>query len=182
MLISTDDYEALTGETAPEDFEALLARATAIANAALRRTLQKTEHTETLRVTREGWAWTKNYPIVDSSDPRRLFFPRDRGRYRQVTYTAGYTAETAPHDLKMGLAEAVRQLAATAAARSAENGVELPGHTSGYKVGDVSISFHAIKDGKVVAADGEEIPAHLKPLAPLGSLAAELLWRYRRKV
>ncbi len=187
MLIDTDTFETITGETAPDDFTTLLARTVAIAEAGLGRVLESTEHVENLYVHEDGWVYPANYPVTAVSDPATLNATYDVEPHRfntgtytdsfyECTYTAGWTAVSAPRQLQVGLAFAISTLNTPATVSGFDADVDA------FKIGDRAETRRKVSPGAIIAADGVEIPVEQSVLAPLGSIAASSLWMFRRKV
>lgn len=182
-MIDAAFYEAVTGQEAPDDLADRIDRVLLLAGAALGKTLTEAEHTELVRVYEDGWGYVRNRPVSDAGEydfePHRIFVGRP-GRHR-VTYTAGWTEETVPDDVRTAIALGVAQLVANDKA-AAEGGLEVGADVQSYRVGDVSVTRIGADPDSVLAADGGSIPKEAKAMRALGSEAVEIFWRYRRVI
>lgn len=181
-MITADQYEAITGDTAPDNFETRRDFAIRKLEAALGRKLRSAERTEVHRVTYDGWVYVTAAPVTACDTASR--FGGDRiyvGRHLygsevSITYTGGYADYEAgeDHDLPVELAEAIAW-----AVHTLENPQEAPipsGLTSVNIAGEASVT----SDGREHGADGVALPAWASSLWSLGGRCAQLADPWRR--
>lgn len=178
-MLTTTQYQSLTGETAPASFSTLLPLVVSTLSRALGRHIQSAERTEFVDTYSDGIAYVSAIPVTDAGDlytDGRAIWTGRRGRIG-VTYTGGFAPfgtnvpHVLPHDLAMAIALGVKTMAANTA-QSVPTGV-----ASLSIAGEYSVTLAA---GVVMGADGITCPASLSELAPLGGACARLAAPYRR--
>lgn len=172
-LITTTTYTAITGATAPGNFEALQTRVISRLSLLLGRHLTSASRTETITAHADGYAYPKATPITACNgytfDTHAI--STGAGRY-EVTYTGGWTTTTCPADLAEAVAWGIHTLATggTGAAVS-------PGLTSLNIAGEYQV---AVAAGKVIGRDGHPMPERFAFAADLGGRCISGALRYRR--
>lgn len=133
MIVSVQDYRDITKDlsTVDGDVERALKNAQDSAERHTKRAFDEAEGTETLRIYANGRLLPKRYPVTEVTAPtsatpdgdainivghlgwydtNMLINRTERSAYleydtMEVTYTGGYTVETAPYDLKAIICE-----------------------------------------------------------------------------
>lgn len=187
-MITDHQYEAITGDTAPDNFENLRDFAIRKLEAALGRKLRSAERTEVHRVTYDGWVYVTASPVTACDTASR--FGGDRiyvGRHLygsevSITYTGGYADYEAgeAHDLPVELAEAIAW-----AVHTLEN-PQAPPVPSGMSSINIAGEASAVRTavgpnaGAEHGDDGIILPSWASALRSLGGRCAQLADPWRR--
>lgn len=194
QLLTADQYETLTGATAPADFDDVEARVVAALEGALDRGLTATERVERLavycgsvfpattplvavtkvEVPVRGDAGTWDELDVDWFDDIEIgVIGASNGEWVAVTLVGGWDTDTVPADVAEGVAWAIH----TTQHPDPEASTSVDGVLSESVAGEYSVTRQA---GITVGADGQQMPAGAPAaLRPFGGRAATLLLPHR---
>lgn len=177
-LITSTQFETLTGETAPAEFDLLQDHALRTLEMFCGRAFESAWRTETVQVFADGIAYPTATPVHDASADT---WTEDtitglQPGWQQVSYEGGfgeYEDTNHPHPCPKQLALAVAFAVHTLASPASQT----PGAFSSLKVGDYQVTMQA---GRAVAADGHTVNAKLLPFAGIGGQALSLAAEFRR--